>query len=48
VRRALIGEPQAGIPVLMKPLSGKSSAAHDFGQIIADHVTQVHREIQAV
>src|SRR5262245_52282535 len=28
VRRALIVEPQAGIPVLMKPLSGKSSAAH--------------------
>ena len=34
----LIVEPQAGIPVLMKPLSGNSSAAHDFGQIVTDHI----------
>jgi transposase len=37
----LIGENQAGIPVLMKPLSGNSSDAHDFGQIITDPMTQL-------
>ena len=35
----LLVEPQAGLPRLLKPLSGKSSEAQDFGQIIADHVT---------
>jgi transposase len=35
-----IVEHQAGIPVLMKPLSGNSSDAQDFGQIITDHLTQ--------
>jgi transposase len=37
----LIVEHQAGIPVLLKPLSGNSSDARDFGQLIADHVTQL-------
>lgn len=37
----LVVEHQAGIPVLMKPLSGNSSDAHDFGQIITDHLTQL-------
>src|SRR5215510_2361714 len=37
----LIVEHQAGIPVLMKPLSGNSSDATDFGQIIADHMAQM-------
>jgi transposase len=37
----LIVEHQAGIPVLMKPLSGNSSDATDFGQIIADHMAQL-------
>jgi transposase len=37
----LIVEHQAGIPVLMKPLSGNSSDAHDFGQIITDHMAQL-------
>ncbi len=37
----LLVEHHAGIPVLMKPLSGHSSAAHDFGPIIADHMAQV-------
>jgi transposase len=27
--------------VLMKPLSGNSSDAHDFGQIITDHMAQL-------
>jgi transposase len=37
----LIVEHQAGIPVLMKPLSGNSSDAQDFGQLITDHMTQL-------
>jgi transposase len=37
----LIVEHQAGIPMLMKPLSGNSSDAHDFGQIIKDHIAQL-------
>jgi transposase len=37
----LIVEHQAAIPVLMKPLSGNSSDATDFGQIIADHMAQL-------
>jgi transposase len=37
----LIVEHQASIPVLMKPLSGNSSDAHDFGQIITDHMAQL-------
>src|SRR5262252_10695640 len=38
---ALMVEHQAAIPVLMKPLSGNSSDAHDFGQIIVDHMAQL-------
>ena len=34
----LIVEHQAGIPVLMKPLSGNSRDAHEFGQAIRDHI----------
>jgi len=41
VMRDLIVEHHAGIPVLMKPLSGNSSDAHDFGQIITDHMAQL-------
>jgi transposase len=37
----LIVEHQAGIPVLMKPLSGNSSDAQDFGQVITDHIAQL-------
>src|SRR5919201_3301687 len=37
----LMVEHQAGIPVLMKPLSGNSSDAHDFGHIITDHMAQL-------
>jgi transposase len=37
----LIVEHQASIPVLMKPLSGNRSDAHDFGQIITDHMAQL-------
>jgi transposase len=38
---ALIVEPQAGIPVLMQPLSGTSSDATDFGQIVREHIPQL-------
>jgi transposase len=37
----LIVEHQAGIPVLMKPLSGNSRDVHDFGQVITDHIAQL-------
>jgi transposase len=38
----LIVEHQAGIPVLMKPLSGNSSDAQEFGQVIQNHIAQLH------
>jgi transposase len=37
----LIVEHQAGIPVLMKPLSGNSSDAPAFGQIVREHIAQL-------
>jgi transposase len=37
----LIVEHQAGIPVLMKPLSGNSSDAHEFGQVVKDYIAQL-------
>jgi transposase len=37
----LIVEHQAGIPVLMKPLSGNSRDMHDSRQIITDHMAQL-------
>ena len=37
----LIVEHQAGIPVLMKPLSGNSSDVQDFGQLITAHMAQL-------
>ena len=42
VMLALIVEHQAGIPVLMKPLSGNSSDAAEFGQVIKDHMAHLH------
>jgi len=36
----LIVEHQAGIPVLMKPLSGNSSDAQEFGSRIKEHIAQ--------
>jgi transposase len=35
-------EPQAGIPVLMQPLSGNTRDARDFGQIVPAHIRQLH------
>jgi transposase len=37
----LIVEHQAGIPVLMKPLSGNGSDANEFGQVIRAHIEQL-------
>jgi transposase len=42
VMLALIVEHQAGIPVLMKPLSGNSRDAPEFGQVIRAHMAQLH------
>ena len=36
----LIVAHQAGIPMLMKPRSGNSSDAHDFGAVIRTHSDQ--------
>jgi transposase len=38
----LIVEHQAGIPLLMKPLSGNSSDAQECGEVIHQHIHQVH------
>jgi transposase len=38
----LIVEHQAGLPILMKPLSGNSSDAQEFGQVIRAHIDQLH------
>jgi len=38
----LIVEHQAGIPILMQPLSGNSSDVSEFGQVIKDHIAQLH------
>ena len=35
-------EHQAGIPVLMQPLSGNSHDGTVFGQVISDHMAQLH------
>jgi len=37
----LIVEQQAGIPLLMQPLSGNSSDAREFGQVIKEHMAQL-------
>jgi transposase len=37
----LMVEHQAGIPVLMQPLSGNSSDAHECGQVIKEHSAQL-------
>jgi transposase len=37
----LIVEHQAGIPVLMQPLSGNSSDAHEFGQVVKDYIARL-------
>ena len=38
VMRELIVEHQAGIPLLMKPLSGHSNEGQAFGQIVSEHM----------
>jgi transposase len=34
-------EHQAGIPVLMKPLSGNSRDVKEFGQVVSEHMAQL-------
>ena len=41
VRLAVMVAHQAGIPVLMQPLSGQSSDGRDCGPIITDHMAQL-------
>src|SRR4029453_15846252 len=43
----LVVEHQAGIPVLMKPLSGNSSDSKAFGQVVSDHIAQLHTTFSA-
>ena len=38
----LIVEHQAGIPLLMQPLSGNSSDTQTFGEIVTEHIQQLH------
>jgi transposase len=38
---ALIVEHQAGMPLLLQALSGNSSDAHDFGDVVGTHVQQL-------
>jgi transposase len=38
----LIVAHQAGMPVLMQPLSGNSSDAQGFGQVVREHIDQLH------
>jgi hypothetical protein len=38
----LVVEHQAGIPILMKPLSGNSREAQDVGKTVRAHVHQLH------
>jgi hypothetical protein len=42
VRLELIVEHPAGMPVLMQPLSGHSSEAQEFGQVVSDHLAPLH------
>jgi transposase len=42
VRLDVMVEHQAGIPRLMKPLSGKSSDGRNFGQVVSAHMARVH------
>ena len=38
----LIVEHQAGIPLLMKRLSGNTSDESDFGHVVTQHIAQLH------
>jgi transposase len=38
----LVVEHQAGIPVLMQPLSGNSHDGKAFGHVVSDHIAQLH------
>src|SRR5262245_66498928 len=38
----VIVEHQAGIPILMKPLSGNRSDGPEFGHLVKEHIAQLH------
>src|SRR4029453_2016640 len=42
---ALVVEPQAGIPRLMQPLSGNRHDGKTFGQVVSDHMAQLHTTV---
>ena len=42
---ALVVEHQAGIPMLMQPLSGNSPDGKAFGQVVSDHIAQLHTTV---
>jgi transposase len=42
VMRELMVEHHAGLPILMKPLSGNSRDAHNFGALVRTHLDQRH------
>jgi transposase len=37
---------QAEIPLLMKPLSGKSSDVQDFGQVVTEHIAPLQTTLR--
>jgi hypothetical protein len=41
-RLELVVEHQAGLPVLLKPLRGKRSESTACGQVVSDHLAQLH------
>ena len=45
VMLALVVEHQAGIPMLMQPLSGNSPDGKAFGQVVSDHIAQLHTTV---
>ncbi len=42
VMLALIVEHQAGLPLLLQPLHGNSHDGHAFGQVVKNHIAQLH------
>jgi transposase len=45
VMLALVVEHQAGIPMLMQPLRGNSQDGKAFGQVVSDHIAQLHTTV---
>ena len=43
----LVVEHHAGMPVLMQPLRGNRSDSKAFGQVVSDHIAQLHTTFSA-